>query len=150
MGGESNEIGEGGGAMKVGRASPAFMLAYRIAVGCLGLALPAVLEGLRTGTLSIQAPPGVVLYFAAPYLVLLCLSLVLSSAWTLVPPLLGVIALDIWATVEVARSESSTAALALVFVPVWQVVLAIPAGVLVGRLVEARARSRGGATQGST
>jgi len=129
--------------MTEGRASSGFVRVYRIVLGVLAVCAPTALGLLRTGRMPEDVSIAILLYFAIPYALLLGLSLLLESAWTLVPPVLGVVGLHVWTAVAVASSESSTAALALLFVPLWQVVLAIPAGVVVGGLLWKATRGGG-------
>jgi hypothetical protein len=115
-----------------------FIRWYRFLVAAVGLFHPIALEALRTGEAwQIFDDPSAMIasilfigFSGTPYWLLLLVSMAIAKPFPLVLTFSLVLAHGSWLWLIVLRSDSSTAALGVFFIPVWQCVtlaLSLPA-----------------------
>ena len=94
----------------------------------VGWLLIEALEYHLTGDLVMKFDP-ILLYLISPYCVL---SVIATRFRMATVPLLTLVFTEVYCSILVGASESSTAVLGLLMIPVYQLLLALPGGLLLG------------------
>lgn len=127
--------------------------AFVVVTSLIGLFLSFVLDYVRRGRLDemlgdwMYWSSWVTMYTASPYALLLVLSLFIRPLWLLTCSLFALVAIELWLWLGVSNSTSSTAALGLFFIPIYQTVLVLlPTGIIAWIVARRSAAAPGGSS----
>jgi hypothetical protein len=114
-----------------------FLIYFPIPVLLIGILLPLLLEDLRIDEFIsaeniVEGGWIAVAYLASSYVLLSIISLFIRNSIIMIPPFIGIVLIQAACYVLIFSSKSTTAALGYIAAPLIQILIAIPAGMLVG------------------